>query len=148
METFNNSRGCRVRLGLTLACVALIATGCDHSVADELRPGRYTYTAVHSAPGGTDPVRLAGVLEITRASADTIIGHWDVPQLYPELRVLENEDGSIDLYANPTYFGTLVHHVTGRGGLQCGGTYAWVVQDGAEKSVPVRCEIAPEPATP
>lgn len=131
-------------LGLFLA----LSGGCDPG-GGELEPGRYTYRASHPAPGGDESITLEGVVELEDVAGDTIQGHWEVPQLHPELRVIGEPGGELVVTGHPIYFGTLRHRIRPtRGGISCSGTYVWVAEGGVERSVPLSCSISPYSAAP
>jgi hypothetical protein len=127
-----------------LGVLLTLFAGCDVGGGGDLEPGRYTYRASHPAPGGDESITMEGVLEIEEARGDTIQGHWEVPQLHPELRVLGDEDGAVVVTAHPIYFGTLRHRIRRtRTGISCSGVYVWVGDGGTERSVLLSCSIGP-----
>lgn len=126
-------------MGLLLA----FSGGCDPA-GEPLEPGRYTYRASHPAPGGDEPITLEGVLTIEEAEGDTIEGYWEVPQLHPELRVVDDADDVLVVTAHPVYFGTFHHRISRtRRGIACSGRYVWVAEGGVERSVLLECHISP-----
>lgn len=127
------------------AVLALFLGACVGD-AGPIEPGRYSYEATHPAPGGEQSIQLEGFLQIDEAPGDTIEGEWEVPQLHPELRVVEDEGGAAVITAHPTYFGTLHHRIRrgSGGGVSCSGEYVWVAEGGEQRSVPLTCTIQPE----
>lgn len=131
---------------LTLLLPPLAA--CDRETGP-IEVGRYEYRAAHPTPGG-DTIRIEGVLNVEEVRGDTIEGVWEVPQLHPELRVVDDADGRLTVSAQPTYFGTIYHRIGRSGrGVTCSAEYVWVAEGGVERSEPVTCAITRDPgATP
>lgn len=131
-----------------LAILLLTLAGCERE-SGPIEVGRYAYRAAHATPGG-DTIRLDGVLDVEEVRGDTIEGQWEVPQLHPELRVVDDADGRLTVSAQPTYFGTIYHRIGRSGrGITCSAEYVWVAEGGVERSVPVTCAITRDPgATP
>lgn len=142
-----HTSGRRAAVLLILSLVPF--TGCDRE-SGPIDAGRYDYRAAHAAPGGEDTIRIQGVLAVQEVHGDTLEGHWEVPQLHPELRVLEDAEGEMVVMAQPTYFGTIYHRISRSGrGISCAAEYVWVAEGGVERSVPVSCSITRDPgATP
>lgn len=127
--------------GFALALVLMLA-GCDAGAAVVLPAGRYDYVASHATPSGEDTIHLSGILQIDSSDADSVRGHWEVPQLHPELRSRLAESGGIQLIAHPTYFGTLSHEFRRSGtGIACSGAYEWVAEGGREETTPLSCSV-------
>lgn len=131
------------RRALAAAVVVLTLAGCDAGVGVSLPTGRYDYVASHATPSGEDTIHLSGILQIDSADGDSVVGHWEVPQLHPELRVRQDESGGTKLIAHPTYFGTISHEFRRvGGGIACSGAYEWVAEGGRSESTPLLCSVS------
>lgn len=139
-------RGKAVVRWAPLAAVLSIAA-CSGADAGErtIPEGRYRYVATHPARGGSDSIRLDGVLEITESTPDSITGVWAVPQLQPDLDLGGWRGDAYEVMASPTYFGVLTSRLRPEGTwIRCEGEYTWVADGGVERSVPVTCSLSPD----
>lgn len=144
----------RCRLAVCAALVALLEAGCGPERGAEPRaptPGRYGYSVLHPAPGGGEEVRLRGTLVITHSDADSIAGHFEVPQLQPQIAGGRWENGAYSVLAHPIYFGILEHRISldpASGAVLCRGEYSWTPRGGGERSVPAQCSLVAGDALP